>query len=84
MPEMNLSEKIPATATWVKIRYQMAPKKEGAELISRVWSGHLDDAVILKGPKGEVSIKLNRPQLISYQRPVTIDLKLKIVAYQVD
>jgi len=82
MPEVNLSAVIPETTAWVKVHYEMVPVKEGADLIARVWSGILDEAIVLKGPSGDVFVKLNKPLSLSYQNPVTVKLKLKIVAYK--
>jgi hypothetical protein len=81
MPEADLSSAIPATAVWVKLRYALAPKRPGADLIARVWSGALDDAVVLRGPSGEAVVKMNVPQKVSYQAPVTVALSLKVVGY---
>jgi hypothetical protein len=83
MPEVDLSGKVPADARWLKLRYEMKPLKEKAELIARVWSGSMDDAVVIKGPSGDAFLKLGVPQKLSYQRPVTVELKLKVVAYKV-
>lgn len=83
MPDVDLSSQIPAEARWLKIRYEMKPIKEGANLIARLWSGKLDDAVVIKGPEGDAFVKLDVPQKISYQRPVGVELKLKVVAYKV-
>jgi hypothetical protein len=83
MPEVDLSDVIPPEASWVKLKYEMRPKSPEAQLIARVWSGqHLDDAVILKGESGDVFVRLEKPQSISFQRPVTVELKLKVVAYK--
>lgn len=82
MPDIDISEKVPKNARWIKLRYELTPKKPDAELIARVWSGPIDDAVVIKGAEGEAFVRLNRPQTLSYQRPVTVDLKLKIVAYK--
>jgi hypothetical protein len=46
----------------------MKPAKPGADLIARVWSGVLDEAVVIKGSSGDAFVKLNKPQTISYQR----------------
>ncbi len=82
MPEIDLSEKIPATARWVKVRFQMKPLKPEAQLIARLWSGSLDDAVVIRGETGDAFLKLDKPQKISYQRPVNVELKLRVVAYK--
>ncbi len=82
MPEADLSPMVPADATWVKLHYEMAPKRPGADLIARVWSGLLDDAVVIRGEMGDVFVKLQTPQKIAYQAPVTVDLKLKVTAYK--
>jgi hypothetical protein len=82
MPDVDLSAKIPPTATWVKIHYTMKPVKPGAELIARVWSGILDEAVVIKGDAGDAFVKLNKPQTLSYQRPVTVHLELRVVGYK--
>lgn len=83
MPEIDLSERIPENARWIKIRYEIRPKKPDAELIARVWSGALDDAVVLKGHGGEAFIRLDVPQKLWVQRPVTVDLRIKVIAYKV-
>lgn len=82
MPEIDLSAQIPADAIWLKIRYQMKPLKEGANLIARIWSGKLDDAVVIRGNSGDAFVKLDVPQKLSYQHPVNMELKLKVVAYK--
>ncbi len=82
MPEVDLSEQIPADARWLKIRYKISPKKAGANLIARMWSGNLDEAVVIKGPEGDAFVKLNVPQKLWYQHPVNVDLKLKVVAFK--
>jgi hypothetical protein len=82
MPDADLSQVVPQDATWVKLHYEILPKKPGAELIARVWSGTLDDAVVIRGEAGDVFVKLRTPQKISYQAPVTVSLKLKILAYK--
>ena len=83
MPEVDLSKKVPKKARWVKLRFELSSKKPGADLIARVWSGALDNAVVLKGSSGHAFVRLDKPQTISYQRPVTVELKLKVVAYKV-
>jgi hypothetical protein len=82
MPEVDLSKAVPETARWVKIHFEMKPKKSGAQLIARVWSGALDDAVVIKGESGDAFVRLDKPQRLSYQAPVTVDLKLKVTAYK--
>jgi hypothetical protein len=82
MPDINLSDQIPASARWIKVRYEIKPIKDGADLIARVWSGSMDEAQTLRGAAGDVFIKLDKPQTLSYQRPVTVELKLKVVAYK--
>lgn len=84
MPEVDLSGQIPPTARWLKLRYEMKPQKEGAELIARIWSGELKEAVVIKGESGDAFVKLNVPQKVSYQRPVGVELKLKVIAYKAD
>ena len=66
----------------VKIHYEIRPKRAGADLLARVWSGSLDDAVVIRGESGDVFVKLQTPQKLSYQAPVTVDLKLKVVSYK--
>lgn len=83
MPEVDLSSQIPLNARWIKVRYDMKPLKEGADLIARLWSGTLDDAVVIKGPGGEAFVRLDIAQKLWYQRPVGVDLKLKVVAFKV-
>jgi hypothetical protein len=82
MPEIDLSEKIPPTARWVKLRYELKALKPEAQLIARLWSGSLDDAVVIKGESGDAFLRLDKPQKVSYQRPVNVELKLKVVAYK--
>lgn len=82
MPEIDLSETIPKSATWIKVHYEMTSEKPGAELIARLWSGTLDEAVVIRGGSGDAFVKLNSPQKLSYQRPVTVELKVKITAYK--
>lgn len=82
MPEVDLSPAVPKSATWVKVHYEMKTEKPGAELIARLWSGTLDDAVVVRGPEGDAFVKLNVPQKLSYQRPVTVELSLKVLAYK--
>ena len=82
MPEVDLSSQVPAQARWIKLHYEMSALKPGAELVARVWSGRIEDAVVFKGKSGDVFLRLEAPQRFSYQRPVTVDLKLKLVAYK--
>jgi hypothetical protein len=82
MPDVDLSSKIPPKARWIKVHYEMKPVKPGAELIARLWSGILDEAIVIKGESGDAFVKLNKPQTLSYQRPVTVELDLKIVGYK--
>jgi hypothetical protein len=44
--------------------------------------GVLDQAVVIKGESGEAFVKLNKPQVLSYQRPVTVSLQLKVTGYK--
>lgn len=83
MPEVDLSAVVPPNASWVKLHFEMKALKPEAQLIARIWSGALDDAVVIKGESGDAFVKLNVPQKISYQRPVTIELQLKVMAYKV-
>ncbi|MCG3206118.1 MAG: hypothetical protein KCHDKBKB_02845 [Elusimicrobia bacterium] len=83
MPEVDLTKLVPPQARWIKVRFDMKPIKAGANLIARLWSGSLDDAVVIKGSEGEAFVRLDVPQKVWYQRPVGVDLKLKIVAYKV-
>lgn len=82
MPEIDLSPAVPMSATWVKVHYEMKTEKPGADLIARLWSGTLDDAVVVRGAEGDAFVKLNVPQKLSYQRPVTVELSLKVLAYK--
>ncbi len=82
MPEVDLSPAVPPTARWIKLHYEMKPRKPGARLIARVWSGPLDDAVVIRGGSGDVFLPLKAPQRLSYQHPVTVQLKLKVTAYK--
>jgi hypothetical protein len=82
MPKIDLSAQIPKNASWLKIRFEMKPLKEGANLIARVWSGPMDEAVVIKGESGDAFVKLGVPQTLWYQRPVNIELNLKVVAYK--
>jgi len=82
MPDIDLSKVIPPAAQWIKLHYNMTAKKEGADLIARVWSGKMEDAQVIKGPSGDLFVRIDHPQRVSYQRPVTVDLQLKVVAYK--
>ena len=82
MPEVDLSPVVPASAKWVKVHYEMSSTKPDAQLIARLWSGNLDDAVVIKGPSGDAFVRLDVPQKISYQRPVMVELKVKVLAYK--
>ena len=82
MPEVDLSKAVAEDARWVKIHFEITPLKPDAQLIARVWSGTMDDAVVIKGESGEAFVKLEKPQRISYQRPVNVELKLKVLAYK--
>jgi hypothetical protein len=82
MPEVDLSSLIPPEARWLKVRYQMSAAKQDTQLIARLWSGNLDKAVVIKGPDGDAFVQLEVPQKISYQRPVGVELKLKVIAYK--
>ncbi len=82
MPEINLSPAVPPDARWIKLRYEITAKKTGARLIARVWSGtNIADAVNLEGSSGEVTMPLDPSRRINYQFPVTVQFKLKLVAY---
>ena len=82
MPEIDLSERVPSSARWVKLHYEMKALKPEAQLIARIWSGERKDAVVIRGESGDAFLHLDKPQSLSYQRPVTVDLKLKVVAYK--
>jgi hypothetical protein len=82
MPEVDLSAQVPPHASWIKVQFAMSPLKPDANLIARLWSGSMDDAVVIKGPTGDAFVKLGKPQKLSYQRPVNVDLQLKVVAYK--
>jgi hypothetical protein len=82
MPDVDLSREIPADARWLKLRYEMKAAKADAQLIARLWSGNIEQAVVIKGESGDAFVKLNTPQKVSYQRPVGVDLKLKVIAYK--
>jgi hypothetical protein len=82
VPDADISSAVPKDALWVKLHYEIHPRKPGADLIARVWSGELDDAVVIRGASGDVFVKLRVPQKVSYQAPVTVELKLKVVAYK--
>lgn len=83
MADVNLSEKIPPNARWVKLRFEMKRLLPAAQLKARVWSGAEEGAVILEGESGDAFVKLDRPQTLSYQKTPDVDLKLKVVAYKV-
>lgn len=82
MPDVDLSAQIPPEARWLKVRYEMKPLKDGANLIARLWSGDINEAVVIKGAGGDAFVKLNVPQKLWYQRPVGVELKLKVVAFK--
>ena len=83
MPEVDLSPVVPVTARWVKLHYEIHPRKSGAQLIARLWSDtFLKDPTVIRGESGDVFVKLNLPQKIFYQHPVTVTLKLKVTGYK--
>jgi hypothetical protein len=82
MPDTDLSPAVPPDARWVKIRYEMRPARPNADLSARLWSGPMDDAITIRGPEGEVFIKLAQPQRLSYAKADEVTLKLKVVAYK--
>ena len=82
MPEVDLSPVVPPSARWVKVHYEMIPMKPDSQLIARLWSGNMDDAVVIKGESGDAFVRLDVPQKISFQRPVTVELRLKVLAYK--
>ena len=83
MTDVDLSAAVPPSARWVKLRYEIRPRAPGARLIARVWSGpRMADPVVIQGASGDVFVRLTTPQKISYQRPVNVDLSLKVTAYK--
>lgn len=82
MPFVDLSQGVPASATWIKVRYSMRTRKPGEPLVARLWSGDPSTAVIVKGPSGDAFVKLEIPQTLSYDRSDAVDLSLKVVAYK--
>jgi hypothetical protein len=84
MGELDLTDRIPADATLLKVWYEMRPLVEGAELIARIWSGAPNDAVVIRGDSGEAIVHLGVPQRLWYQRPININLKLKLLAYKIE
>ena len=83
MPEADLSAVVPPAARWVKIRYTLRPKAEGANLIARVWSDVTNkEAMVLKGESGEAFVRLKIPQKLFYQNPVNVEMKLKVIAFK--
>lgn len=84
MPDTDLSPVVPPDATWAKIRYEMDATQSEVELTARLWSGPMDDAATIKGPTGEVLIRLRRPQRLSYSKPDGVALKLKVVAFKTE
>ena len=84
MPEVDLTQQIPPSARWLKLRFEMKASKPGADLIARIWSGNINEAVVIKGESGDAFVRLGVPQKVSYQRPVGVDLKLKVIAYKAD
>ena len=83
MPLIDLSPMVPPSARWVKIHYEIIPKTPGARLIARLWSGAgPENAVVIEGSTGDVFVKLNTPQKLSYQNPVNVTLKMKVTAYK--
>ena len=55
----------------------MKPVKENAELIARLWSGEIENAVVVKGESGDVFVRLDVPQKVSYQRPVGVEIEVE-------
>jgi hypothetical protein len=75
-------EAVPPSAGWVRIHYEMKAKEPNARLIARLWSGALDDAVVIEGPDGDATVHLIKPQWMSFQVPTNVDLKMKVTAYR--
>ena len=84
MAEVDLSKAVPKEAQWIKVHYEIKPKKPGADLIARIWSGEQidEDTVVIKGPSGDAFVKMKIPQKLYYEFPVTVDLSLKVTAYK--
>jgi hypothetical protein len=82
MPDVDLSPAVPASASWVKLRYEISGLKPDARLIARLWSADVKEAVVIQGASGDVFVKLKTPQKLSYQHPVDVRLKLKVTAYK--
>lgn len=83
MAEINLAPAVPPTAVWVKLRYEIIPRKPDAQLIARLWSSDsVKEAVVVRGASGDVFVKLKVPQKLFYQHPVNVQLKLKVTAFK--
>lgn len=82
MPETDLSPIVPLQATWVKLHYEMKAIVPGTELLTRLWSGSVENAVPVRGHRGEVFVKLRSAQRLSYEKPAGVELKLKVVSYK--
>jgi len=83
MPVIDLSGGVPPEARWIKVHYEMKPKGEPVELVARLWSAaSMDDAAIIRGNSGDVFVRLDIPQKLSFQKPEHVDLSLKVVAYK--
>ena len=82
MPFVDLSQGIPLGAGWIKVHFRMRPLKAGEPLVARIWSGNPANAVTIKGESGDVFVKLEVPQTLSYDRSPAVDLSLKVTAYK--
>lgn len=83
MPEVDLSTAVPPSASWVKLHYELAPRKEGADLIARLCpTPGMKEAVVIRGAVGDVFVKLKVPQKLYFQHPVNVQMKLKVTAYK--
>lgn len=83
MAELDLSPAVPPSASWVKLHYELTPRKEGADLIARLCpTPGMKEPVVIRGAAGDVFLRLTVPQKLYYQHPVTVQLKLKVTAYK--
>ena len=84
MPFVDLSQGIPVSAKWIKVRFSIRTRKPAEPLTARIWSGNPGKAVVVKGASGDAFIRLEVPQTLSYDHADGLDLSLKVVAYKLD
>jgi hypothetical protein len=82
MPESDLSPVVPPNATWVKMHYEIKTSSPEVEPTAKLWSGPRENPITVRGPSGDVFVKLRAPQRLSYEKPAGVELKLKVVSYK--